>query len=339
MKAIKLSNGFGIENLQLTERPKPDPAKGEVLVKIEAVSLNYVDLLVIKGLLNPDLSLPYIPVCDGAGVVEQVGEAVTEFKPGDRVATTFIPGWLSDKPTTQTTDYKTRPGLGNISGQLCQYKCFFANQLIPIPSNLTTAEASTLPIAGLTAWNALNYGNLQANNTILLHGTGGVSIFALQFAKARGARVIITSGSEDKLQKAKQLGADLTINYKSNPDGETMVQQMTEDQGVDVIVETVGGSNIDRSLKVLKMGGYISVVGLLDGFEAKINVLSLLHQHATIRGLEVGSKQDFAEMNRAIAADNIHPVIDKVFPFEQAQQAFRYLDQGLHFGKVAIAID
>jgi NADPH:quinone reductase-like Zn-dependent oxidoreductase len=339
MKAIKLSNGFGIENLQLTERPKPDPAKGEVLVKIEAVSLNYVDLLVIKGLLNPDLSLPYIPVCDGAGVVEQVGEAVTEFKPGEQVATTFISEWLRGKPTTQTTDYKTRSGLGNISGQLCQYKCFFANQLIPIPSNLTTAEASTLPIAGLTAWNALNYGNLQANNTILLHGTGGVSIFALQFAKARGARVIITSGSEDKLQKAKQLGADLTINYKSNPDWETTVQQMTEDQGVDVIVETVGGRNIDRSLNVLKMSGYISVVGLLDGFEAKINVLSLLHQHATIRGLEVGSKQDFAEMNRAIAADNIHPVIDKVFLFEQAQQAFRYLDQGLHFGKVAIAID
>jgi NADPH:quinone reductase-like Zn-dependent oxidoreductase len=339
VKAIKLRNSFGIENLQLTEQPKPDPAKGEVLVKIEAVSLNYVDLLVVKGLLNPDLSLPYIPVCDGAGIVEQVGEAVTEFKPGDRVATTFIPDWLNGKPSPQTTNYKTRPGLGNISGQLCQYKCFLANQLIPIPSNLTAAEASTLPIAGLTAWNALNYGNLQKNNTILLHGTGGVSIFALQFAKARGARVIITSANENKLQKAKQLGADFTINYKSDPDWETTVQQMTEARGVDVIVETVGGRNIARSLKVLKMGGYISVVGLLDGFEAKINVLSLLHQHATIRGLEVGSNQDFAEMNRAIAADNIHPVIDKVFPFEQAQQAFEYLDKGLHFGKIAIAIN
>jgi NADPH:quinone reductase-like Zn-dependent oxidoreductase len=338
MKAIKLRNGFGIENLQFVEQSKPKPAKEEVLVKIEAVSLNYVDLLVVKGLLNPDLSLPCIPVCDGAGIVEQVGEAVTEFKPGDRVATIFIPDWLNGKPSPQTTDYKTRPGLGNISGQLCQYKCFFANQLIPIPSNLTTAEASTLPIAGLTAWNALNYGNLQADSTILLHGTGGVSIFALQFAKARGVRVIITSGSQDKLQQAKQLGADFTINY-NDPDWETTVQQMTEDRGVDVIIETVGGRNIDRSLKVLKMGGYISVVGLLDSFEAKINVLSLLHQHATIRGLEVGSKQDFAEMNRAIAAANIHPIIDKVFPFEQAQQAFEYLDKGLHFGKVAIAIN
>lgn len=339
MKAIALSNGFGIENLQLTERPKPDPAKGEILVKIEAVSLNYVDLLVIKGLLNPDVSLPYIPVCDGAGVVERVGEAVTEFKPGDRVATTFIPDWLHGKPTPQSTNYKTRPGLGNISGQLCQYKCFFANQLIPIPINLTAAEASTLPIAGLTAWNALKYSNLQTDNTVLLHGTGGVSIFALQFAKTREARVIITSGSEDKLQQAKQLGADLTINYKSDSDWETTVHQMTDGKGVDVIIETVGGNNIDRSLKVLKMGGYISVIGLLDGFEAKINILSLLHQQGTIRGMEVGSKQDFAEMNRKIESYDIHPVIDKVFPFDQAQQAFEYLDKGLHFGKVAIAIN
>ncbi|MGL6344472.1 MAG: zinc-dependent alcohol dehydrogenase family protein, partial [Waterburya sp.] len=263
MKAIQLIDNFGIENLNIVEQPQPQPTEKQVLVKIEAVSLNYVDLLVIKGLLNPDISLPYIPVCDGAGVVEQVGEAVTEFKPGDRVATIFIPDWLNGKPTPQTTDYQTRPGLGNISGQLCQYKCLVANQLIPIPSNLTTAEASTLPIAGLTAWNALNNSNLQADNTVLLHGTGGVSIFALQFAKARGAKVIITSGSEAKLQQAKQLGADLTINYKSNLDWETTIHQITEDQGVDVIVETVGGNNIARSLKVLKMGGYISVVGLL----------------------------------------------------------------------------
>lgn len=339
MKAIQLIDNFGIENLKIVEQPQPQPTEKQVLVKMEAVSLNYVDVLVIKGLLNPDLSLPYIPVCDGAGIVEQVGEAVTEFKPGDRVATTFIPDWLGDKPSPQTTDYKTRPGLGNISGQLCQYKCFFANQLIPIPSNLTTVEASTLPIAGLTAWNALNHSNLQANNTILLHGTGGVSIFALQFAKARGAKVIIISVSEDKLQQAQQLGADLTINYKSDPDWETTIHKMTNGKGVDVIIETVGGRNIDRSLKVLKMGSYISVVGLLNGFEAKINVLSLLHQHATIRGMEVGSKQDFTEMNRAIAENDIHPVIDKVFPLDQVQQAFAYLDKGLHFGKVAIAID
>jgi NADPH:quinone reductase-like Zn-dependent oxidoreductase len=339
MKIIQLVDNFGIDHLKISEHPQPQPTSEQVLVRIEAVSLNYVDLLVIKGLLNPDLPLPYIPICDGAGVVEQVGEEVTEFKRGDKVTTTFIPDWVNGEPTVLKTDYQTRQGLGNISGQLCEYKCFAVNQLIGIPNNLTTAEASTLPIAGLTAWNALGYSNLKTDDTVLLHGTGGVSIFALQFAKAQGAKVIITSSSEAKLHKAKQLGADLTINYKSHSDWETTVHQMTDGKGVDVIIETVGGSNIGRSLNVLKMGGHISIIGLLDGFEAKINVLSLLHQHATIRGMEVGSKEDFVEMNRAIAAENIHPVIDKIFPFEQAQQAFEYLDRGLHFGKVAIAID
>jgi NADPH:quinone reductase-like Zn-dependent oxidoreductase len=338
MKIIQLVDNFGIDHLKISEHPQPQTTSEQVLVRIEAVSLNYVDLLVIKGLLNPDLPLPYIPICDGAGVVEQVGEEVTAFKLGDKVTTTFIPDWVNGEPAALKTDYKTRPGLGNISGQLCEYKCFAVNQLISIPNNLTTAEASTLPIAGLTAWNALGYSNLKTDDTVLLHGTGGVSIFALQFAKAQGAKVIITSSSEAKLHKAKQLGADLTINYKSHSDWETAIHQMTNGKGVDVIIETVGGNNIERSLNALKMGGHISIIGLLDGFEAKINVLSLLHQHATIRGMEVGSKQDFAEMNRAIAVNDIHPVIDKIFPFEQAQQAFKYLDQGLHFGKVAIAI-
>lgn len=338
MKTIQLVNNFGIDNLKIVEQPQPHPTKNQVLVRIEAVSLNYVDLLVIKGLLNPNLPLPYIPVCDGTGIVEQVGEEVTAFKPGDKVATTFIPDWLDGDPTPLKTDYKTRQGLGNVSGQLCQYKCFTVEQLIRIPSNLSTTEASTLPIAGLTAWNALKYGNLQANNTVLLHGTGGVSIFALQFAKAQGARVIITSSSERKLQQARNLGADLTINYKTNPNWSTKVYEMTAEKGIDVIVETVGGSNLGRSLKALRMGGHISIVGLLDGFEAKIDILSLIHQQATIRGLEVGSKQDFEAMNREIEARDIHPVVDRVFSLEQTQEAFTYLERGLHFGKIVVAL-
>ena len=235
MKTIQLVDNLGISNLKIVEQTQPQPTKKQVLVKIEAVSLNYVDLLVVKGSLNPNLSLPYIPICDGAGIVETVGEEVTAFKTGDKVATTFIPDWINGKPTKQTTDYTTRQGLGNIPGQLSQYKCFSANQIISIPRNLTTIEASTLPIAGLTAWNALSYSNLKANDTVLLHGTGGVSIFALQFAKARGAKVIITSSSEEKLQKAKQLGADLVINYKEDTNWETTVYQMTQGKGVDVI--------------------------------------------------------------------------------------------------------
>lgn len=337
MKTIQLVD-FGIDNLKITEQSQPEPTNEQVLVKIEAVSLNYVDLLVIRGLLNPDISLPYIPITDGAGVVEWVGEKVTAFKLGDRVVTTFIPDWIDGEPTASKTDYQTRHGLGKLSGQLSQYKCFAVNQLIPIPSNLTITEASTLPIAGLTAWNALNYANFQTDNTVLLHGTGGVSIFALQFAKAKGAKVIITSSSNEKLKKAQQLGADLVINYKSNPDWETTVHQMTEDKGVDVVIETVGGSNLARSLNALKMGGHISVVGLLNGFEAKIDVLALIHQQAIIRGLEVGGTHQFTAMNRTIEALDLHPVIDRIFPLEQTQEALAYLERGSHFGKVIVSL-
>lgn len=186
MKTVELHEE-GISNLKVNEQPVPVPGLEEVLVKIEAVSLNYVDLLVVKGLLNPNLELPYIPVSDGAGIVESVGTNVTAFQPGDRVATTFIPNCISGKPTSQVTDYSTRQGLGNVAGQLSKYKIFQVNQLIKIPCNLSLVEASTLPIAGLTAWNALKYGNLQAGDTVLLHGTGGVSIFALQFVKTNSS--------------------------------------------------------------------------------------------------------------------------------------------------------
>ena len=196
-----------------------------------------------KGLLNLNLPLPYVPVFNGAGVVEQVGLAVMAFKSGDAVATTFIPNWLSGSPISQATDYATRQGLGAVPGQLSDYKVLKINQLIKTPVNLSAIEASTLPIAGLTAWNALQYSNLQAGETVLLHGTGGVSIFALQFAKALGARVIITSSSDDKLKRALSLGADLLINYKSKPDWEETVHLFTEGEGADVILETVGGKN------------------------------------------------------------------------------------------------
>lgn len=337
MKTVQLVD-FGIDNLKVTEQHCPQPTAEEVLVKIEAVSLNYVDLLIIKGLLNSNLSLPYIPVTDGAGVVEEIGDKVTTFQPGDKVVTTFIPDWIDGQPTAAKTDYQTRQGLGVLSGQLSQYKCFDENQLISIPNNLTTIEASTLPIAGLTAWNALNYSNLTSKNTVLLHGTGGVSIFALKFAKVKGARVIITSSSDEKLVKARQLGADLVINYKNIPDWETTVRQMTGAKGVDVVIETVGGSNLGQSLNVLRMGGHISIVGLLDGFEAEIDVLSLIHQQATIRGLEVGGTHQFAAMNQEIEILDIHPVIERIFPLEQIQEALAYLESGSHFGKIVVAL-
>ena len=338
MKVIELCGGFGISNLQMSERPKLSPAVGEVLVKIEGISLNYVDLLVVKGLLNPNLPFPYIPVCDGAGIVESVGKGITEFEPGDKVVTTFIPNWVSGVPTRKTVDFTTQPGLGGVPGQLTEYKIFRVNELVKSAVNLSHAEASTLPIAGLTAWNALQYGNLKAGNTVLLHGTGGVSLFALQFAKASGAQIIITSSSDEKLARAQQLGADLTINYKTTPNWEGIVIEFTGGEGADLVVEVVGGKNLQKSINALRMGGHISIMGLLDGFDTSINTLSLLSKQATIKGMQVGGTSDFESMNKAIAANNIHPVLDKIFSFDQTKQAFEYLDKGLQFGKVAITV-
>ncbi|XGV94679.1 MAG: NAD(P)-dependent alcohol dehydrogenase [Leptolyngbya sp. BL-A-14] len=338
MNVIQLQDGFGINCLQQAEQAKPSPAAGEVLVKLEAASLNYVDLMVIKGLLNLKLPLPYIPVADGAGVVEQVGAEVTAFQVGDRVTTLFIPRWIGDRPTPQTVDFTTRPGLGTVPGQLSEYKLFSSQHLIKTPENLTSIEAATLPIAALTAWNALQYGNLQAGDTVLLHGTGGVSIFALQFAKAQGLRVIITSSSDEKLARTRQLGADFAINYKTTPNWETIVHDFTAGEGVDLVVETVGGKNLQTSIAALRMGGHISIMGLLAELDTSFNTLSLLYKQATIKGMEVGSTADFEAMNQTIAAHDIHPVIDAKFSLDQTQAAFEYLEQGQHFGKVVITI-
>lgn len=336
MRVIQLQDGFGINHLQLCEQSKPSPAAGEILVKLEAASLNYVDLLVVKGLLNPNLPLPYIPVADGAGVVEQVGAGVAAFQAGDRVTTLFIPNWRSHQPQPQTVDFATRPGLGTVPGQLSEYKVFQEHQLVKTPANLTSIESATLPIAALTAWNALRYGNLQADNTVLLHGTGGVSIFALQFAKAQGAQVIITSSSDEKLARTRQLGADFTINYKATPAWESAVNDFTNGKGVDLVVETVGGQNLQKSIAALRMGGHISIMGLLAELETRLETLALLYKQATIKGMEVGNTTDFEAMNQAIIAHNIHPVIDVKFTLDQTQAAFEYLEKGQHFGKVVI---
>jgi NADPH:quinone reductase-like Zn-dependent oxidoreductase len=338
MKVIELQNDFGIHNLQLHEYAKPHPAKHEILVRMAAVSLNVLDLLVVKGMLNPHISLPYVPVCDGAGIVEQVGDAVTAFQAGDHVASVYMPNWIDGQPTPKTADFATRPGAGGRAGQLAEYKVFQSHELIKVPNHLSSVEAATLPIAGLTAWNALRYGNLQAGDTVLLHGTGGVSIFALQFAKAQNARVILVSGNEEKLLRAQQLGLDFPINRKNHPNWETVVNDLTDQQGVDMVVESIGGQNLQKSIDALRIGGHISVMGMLDGMDMCMNALSLLIKQATIKGMEVGNAKAFSAMNHAIEIHQIHPVVDRIFSFDQAQAAFEYLDQKSHFGKVAIQL-
>lgn len=336
MKSVVLKDGFGIDKLTLVDAPSPDVEPGMILVKMKAASLNYVDLLLVKGQLNPNIKPPFIPLSDGAGIIEKVGVDVVDFKPGDYVATTYIPEWIDGRYTPENSAFETRSGSGTSSGQLVEYKVFSNNELIKVPDSLNFAESSTLPIAALTAWNALVYGKAKTGDTILLHGTGGVSIFALQFAKALGAQVIITSSDDKKLERARKLGADYVINYKKTPDWIADVLAMTDGKGVDVVVETVGGSNLNKSLEALRLDGHISVVGFLDGVQSPINLISLNLKRAKINGLSVGSRQDFADMLKAISANKIKPVIDRTFSLDQTAEAFSYLESGGHFGKVVI---
>jgi NADPH:quinone reductase-like Zn-dependent oxidoreductase len=336
MKLVVLKGGFGIGRLTPTDAPEPSVGPGNILVRIKAASLNYVDLLLVKGQLHPNIRPPFIPVSDGSGVVEEVGPGIKDFKPGDHVATTYIPEWNDGRYTPENSRFESRPGSGTSSGQLVEYKVFSKNELIKIPESLSFEEAATLPIAALTAWNALAYGRLKAGDTVLLHGTGGVSVFALQFAKAAGAKVIITSSNDKKLAMARELGADYLINYGQTPNWVSEVFTMTDAQGVDIVVETVGGGNLIKSLEALRLEGHISVVGFLAGIESAINLISLNLKRASISGCSVGSTRDFADMLKAISANRIHPVIDRKFPLEQAAEAFRYLESGKHFGKIVI---
>jgi NADPH:quinone reductase-like Zn-dependent oxidoreductase len=338
MKYVMLKNSFGIEHLSIGSGPEPRPSDDEILVRMKADSLNYVDLAVVTGKLDPAIQLPFIPVADGAGVVMEVGPQVQGFRPGDRVSTLYIPSWRGGRYRREHTPLGIRPGAGVVPGQLSEYKTFRTQELIRVPDSLSFAEASTLPIAGLTAWNALAYGRIKAGDTVLLHGTGGVSIFALQFAKMFGARVIITSSDDEKLERAICLGADSTINYKHQPDASEEIMRITDHQGVDLVVETVGGHNLQQSLNALRPQGHISVVGFLSGVEASVNLIALNLNRATITGISVGSTDDFTDMLTAISAHGMKPVIDSTFPLDRTVDAFKRLESGKHFGKVVIEL-
>lgn len=336
MKSMVLEGGFGIDRLALTETAAPEIGPRDILVSMKAASLNYVDLLLVKGALNPEISPPFIPVADGAGVVEEIGGEVRAYRPGDRVVTTYIPQWLDGRYTPENSQFSSRPGSGTSPGQLVERKIFNENELIGFPASLSFAKASTLPIAAMTAWNGLAYAEAKAGDTVLLHGTGGVSIFALQFAKAAGLRVIITSSKDTKLARASELGADHLINYRRSPNWVAEVLEITDGKGVDLVVETVGGDNLNKSLDALRLDGHISVVGFLEGMESRINLVSLNLKRAKVHGLSVGSRQDFSDMLRAISVNNISPVIDASFPFAQTADAFSYLESGSHFGMIVI---
>jgi NADPH:quinone reductase-like Zn-dependent oxidoreductase len=325
-----------IEGLKLVDSPTPQPGPGQVLVRIKAATLNYRDLLTIKGGYGSRQKFPLIPVSDGAGVVEAAGAGVREFAPGVRVVGSFFETWISGEPSAA----KIQGALGSaVDGVLAEYRVFPSQALVRTPDHLTDVEAAALPCAGLTAWSAVvKLGGVKAGQTVLTQGTGGVSIFALQFAKMCGARVIATSSSDAKLERLKSLGADVTINYRTVPDWGRMARELAG-QGVDLVVEVGGVGTLNESIRAIRTGGTIAFIGVLAGPPpTELRLPLMVMQQQRLQGVTVGSVEDLQAMCDAIAINKMKPVIDKTFPFDQAAEAFRYMASGSHFGKVAIAV-
>jgi NADPH:quinone reductase-like Zn-dependent oxidoreductase len=335
MKVYEIKDAFSLGNLCLAERPEPRPCHGQVLVKVRAVSLNYRDLLVVKGVYNPKLPLPLIPFSDGAGEIVAVGEGVTRVRVGDRVAGIFMQQWLAG----EIDDSGARSALGgDLDGMLAELVVLSEEGVVPIPEHLTFEEGATLPCAAVTAWHAVVESGVRPGDTVLILGTGGVSLFALQFARLAGARVIATSASDEKIERVKQLGASDGINYRAMPEWDRPVRELTGKTGVDLIVEVGGAGTLPRSLKAVRVGGQISLIGVLSGGAGEVNPLPVVMKKVRLQGIFVGSRAMFEAMNRAIALHRLRPVIDRVFPFAEAREALHYLESGAHFGKVCIRL-
>lgn len=333
MKSFEIHE-FGLDKLQLVEGEVPRPGPGQVLVKISAASLNYRDCMVVEGSYNPKLKRPMVPLSDCAGFVEDIGAGVTRFKPGDRVAACFMQKWV-DGPVTRE---KGASALGGaIDGVLREFAVFSEEGLVSAPASLSDEEAATLPCAAVTAWHALFEDNRPVpGETVLLQGTGGVSIFALQFAKMAGLRTIITSSSDEKLGRAKALGASETINYKAKPNWEEEVKKLTHGQGLDRVIEVGGSDTLPRSLKALKVEGMVSVIGALTGADPTLSPIPILMNSSRIQGVFVGSRAMFERMNRAIELHQMKPVIDKIFPWTEIVEALHYMEGRQHFGKISL---
>lgn len=333
VKAFQLTE-FDHHKISAGEVEVGEPGPSEVLVKMKAASLNYRDFLISNGLYNPNLKLPLVPLSDGAGEVLKVGEKVTEFKQGDLVCSTFMQDWVAGPVSAKGAS--TALG-GEIGGVLQAERIFPEHGLVKAPKGYTAAQAATLPCAALTAWNALfEAGNVRAGDRVLVLGTGGVSIFALQFARAAGAEVFATSSSDEKLKRVRELGADHLINYKETPDWEKPILKATDNQGVDHVIEVGGAGTLDKSIKSIKYGGHISMIGVLAGMGG-VDPIKLLMKAIRLQGIFVGSKEMFLNMVRAIEANDIKPVIDaKTFPAANAGEAIDFMKAGKHFGKIVL---
>ncbi|RKE98136.1 zinc-dependent alcohol dehydrogenase family protein [Ichthyenterobacterium magnum] len=331
MKSIVIKNAYGLENTTVENQDIPTIQDNEVLVKVKAMSLNQLDLMVAKGAFAT--KLPHTLGSDAVGIVKKIGTHVTKFNVGDTVSTHFVQSWQSG--VLKASDSQSSLGT-SVKGVFSEYISLSENALVKAPQNLTVEEASTLPIAGLTAWETLvNFGNLKAGQTVLLQGTGGVSIFALQFAKMIGAKVILISSNDEKLKTAKSLGADEVVNYRTNPDWQDKVLKITKGNGVDLALE-ISWAGINKTITAMKTSGKIAVIGMLGGTEVQLSVFDLIQRSLTIKAMYVGSKSSFEEMNNAIEVNNIKPIIDRVFSVSELPEAIAHFEKSKHLGKVVL---
>ena len=334
MRLVRLRAPGGLENLELVAEDPPKPRPGELLVRIRASSLNFHDGMVVLGKIP--CADGRIPMTDGAGEVIAVGDDVDEFKVADTVVSTFWPYWLGGEMTRATK--RDIPG-DSVDGYAREYVCMPAHAFTKAPAGYTPVEAATLTTAGVTAWRGLVVcGQVKPGDTVLILGTGGVSLFALQFAKAAGARVIATSSSEEKLEKLKRLGADNVINYKAVPDWGQKAKDLTDGRGVDHVIEVGGPGTLPQSITACRTGGHIALIGVLTGFAGEVSIPALFSNQIRIRGISVGSRTDQEDMIRAITANGLKPVIDRRFPLQEIVAAFKYYESQKHFGKVCLEL-
>lgn len=334
MKALVIENGFGLDNVRVADVPDPTPQPGEVLVRVRAASLNYRDLLIVKGAYNPKLNFPRVLGSDCAGEVAALGAGVSRWAVGNRVAPCFFTNW-DDGPIPADTGKNTYGS--ECDGVFAEFVCVREGALVRVPNHLTYEEAATLPCAAVTAWNALVTAGVGPGSSVLLQGSGGVSLFGLQFAKALGASVFITSGSDEKLSRALALGADAGTNYRTNPDWDKWTRQQSGGAGADVVLEVGGAGTLERSVRAVRTGGHVALIGVLAGGTA-FNPIQVLMKAVRVQGVFVGSRAHFEALNAVLTRDTLRPVIDRTFPLAEGAAALRHMESGAHFGKLVLTV-
>lgn len=336
MKAYHLKSHAGAGRLECADVSKPEPAMGEVRIRVEAASLNYRDLLILDRAGQSELN-GRVPLSDGAGIVDAIGADVAQWQVGDRVVASFFRDWVSGP--FKSSYVSSSLGGNAMDGMLAEYVVLPATALVPAPPHLSSVEAATLPCAGVTAWHGLvTRGGMRKGDTLLVQGTGGVALFGLQFAAALGARAIVISSSDEKLARAQTMGGSILINYRDRPDWDAAVMKATDGEGASHILELGGPGTYDRSLRSVASGGKIIQIGVLTGFGPKPDLARLQWENADIIGVTVGSVEHFMAMNRFLTEHAIHPIVDRIYGFDEVPAAYAHLRSGSHFGKVVVKL-